>query len=48
MTSASRTGTVEQTAACEASQHHRCASLIISLTAAHGTPCGCACHTTDD
>jgi hypothetical protein len=35
---------VEQTAACEASQHHRCTGAIVSLTAAHGMSCGCVCH----
>ena len=41
---AGRTGTVERTAACEAGRHHLCRGTIVSLTAAHGAPCGCACH----
>ena len=40
--------TVEATAACEAGNHHRCRGAILSLTAAHGTPCGCACHAAAD
>ena len=41
---AGRTGTVERTAACEAGRHHLCRGTIVSLTVAHGAPCGCACH----
>jgi hypothetical protein len=40
--------TVEATAACEAGNHHRCRGAILSLTAAHGTPWGCACHAAAD
>jgi hypothetical protein len=39
---------VEQTAACETGQHYRCADPMISLTAAHGAPCGCPCHGSND
>jgi hypothetical protein len=39
---------VTVTAACEAGKHHRCAGTIVSLTAAHGAACGCACHAGDD
>jgi hypothetical protein len=44
---AAQASTVEQTAACETGQHHRCAGAIVSLTDAHGALCGCACHASD-
>ena len=39
---------VEVTAACEAGNCHRCWGTVLSLTAAHGRPCGHACHRGDD
>ena len=48
MTAAGRTSAVEQTAACGAGRHHLCRGTIVSLTAAHGTLCGCGCHDGDD
>ena len=48
MTAAERTSKVEETAACEVGRHHLCRGTIVSLTAAHGTRCGCGCHEGDD
>jgi hypothetical protein len=39
---------VSMTVSCELARHHVCRGSIISATAAHGMPCGCACHDGDD
>jgi hypothetical protein len=35
---------VTATALCDAHRHQLCPGKIVSLTAAHGQPCACACH----
>jgi len=45
---AGQTSAVEQTAACQTGNCHRCRGTVYSLTTSHGRPGGHACHGADD